>query len=50
MSQQTLTAIIGGGPAGLATAAHLASQNFPAKLYEADPAVGADSDGVKVAS
>lgn len=33
-------AVIGGGPVGLAAAAHLLARNLPVKLYEAGPAVG----------
>lgn len=33
-------AVIGGGPVGLAAAAHLASRGLPVKLYEAGPQVG----------
>jgi hypothetical protein len=35
-------AIIGGGPVGLAAAAHLVARNVPVKLYEAGPKVGAN--------
>jgi 2-polyprenyl-6-methoxyphenol hydroxylase-like FAD-dependent oxidoreductase len=35
-------AVIGGGPVGLAAAAHLIARNLPAKVYEAGPAVGAN--------
>ncbi|WP_137390207.1 NAD(P)-binding protein [Rhodoligotrophos defluvii] len=35
-------AVIGGGPVGLAAAAHLLSRNLPVKLYEAGSAVGAN--------
>jgi thioredoxin reductase len=35
-------AIIGGGPVGLAAAAHLVARNLRVKLYEAGPAVGAN--------
>lgn len=35
-------AIIGGGPVGLAAAAHLISRNLPVKLYEAGPAIAAN--------
>jgi hypothetical protein len=35
-------AVIGGGPVGLAAAAHLASRGVPVKLYEAHPVVGAN--------
>jgi 2-polyprenyl-6-methoxyphenol hydroxylase-like FAD-dependent oxidoreductase len=35
-------AVIGGGPVGLAAAAHLIARNLPVKLYEAGPAVGAN--------
>lgn len=34
-------AVIGGGPVGLAAAAHLVSRGVPVKLYEGGPAVGA---------
>ena len=33
-------AVIGGGPVGLAAAAHLVSRNVPVKVYEAGPVVG----------
>ena len=33
-------AVIGGGPVGLAAAAHLLSRGLPVKIYEAGPAVG----------
>lgn len=33
-------AIIGGGPVGLAAAAHLAKRNIPFKLFEAGISVG----------
>lgn len=35
-------AVIGGGPVGLAAAAHLVTRGLPVKLYEAGPAVGAN--------
>ena len=35
-------AVIGGGPVGLAAAAHLIARGLPVKLYEAGPAVGAN--------
>lgn len=35
-------AIIGGGPVGLAAAAHLVARNLPVKLHEAGPSVGAN--------
>ena len=35
-------AVIGGGPVGLAAAAHLIAHNLPVKVYEAGPAVGAN--------
>lgn len=35
-------AVIGGGPVGLAAAAHLVARNVPVKLYEAGPAIGAN--------
>ncbi|APF36470.1 flavoprotein [Chelatococcus daeguensis] len=42
MSIETLpVAIIGGGPVGLAAAAHLIARAVPVKLYEAGPTVGA---------
>ena len=41
-SQEALpVAVIGGGPVGLAAAAHLVERGVPVKLYEAGPAVGA---------
>ncbi len=35
-------AVIGGGPVGLAAAAHLIARSVPVKLYEAGPAIGAN--------
>ena len=35
-------AVVGGGPVGLAAAAHLVARGVPAKLYEAGPAIGAN--------
>jgi NADPH-dependent 2,4-dienoyl-CoA reductase/sulfur reductase-like enzyme len=35
-------AVIGGGPIGLAAAAHLIARRLPVKVYEAGPAVGAN--------
>src|SRR5471032_1959936 len=35
-------AVIGGGPVGLAAAAHLIARGLPVKLYEAGDAVGAN--------
>src|ERR1700677_3439433 len=35
-------AVIGGGPVGLAAAAHLIARGLPVKLYEADGAIGAN--------
>lgn len=35
-------AVIGGGPIGLAAAAHLIARNLPVKLYEAGPSVGSN--------
>jgi thioredoxin reductase len=35
-------AVIGGGPVGLAAAAHLVSRNLPVKLYEAGAAIAAN--------
>ena len=35
-------AVIGGGPVGLAAAAHLIARGLPVKLYEAGPAIGAN--------
>ena len=34
--------MIGGGPVGLAAAAHLIARGLPVKVYEAGPAVGAN--------
>lgn len=49
MSSQAMeslpVAVIGGGPVGLAAAAHLVSRDLPVKLYEAGPAVGANMRG-----
>lgn len=44
-------AVIGGGPVGLAAAAHLVGRGVPVKLYEAGPQIGAnirDWDHVRV--
>ena len=38
--QQHPVAVIGGGPVGLAAAAHLVARGLPVKVYEAGPAVG----------
>ena len=35
-------AVIGGGPVGLAAAAHLVARNLPVKVYEAGPSIGAN--------
>ena len=35
-------AVIGGGPVGLAAAAHLIARGLPVKIYEAGPAVGSN--------
>ena len=35
-------AVIGGGPVGLAAAAHLIARGLPVKVYEAGPAVGSN--------
>ena len=35
-------AVIGGGPVGLAAAAHLIARGLPAKVYEAGPQVGSN--------
>ena len=35
-------AVIGGGPVGLAAAAHLIARGLPVKVYEAGPTIGAD--------
>jgi thioredoxin reductase len=35
-------AVVGGGPVGLAAAAHLIARGLPVRLYEAGPAVGAN--------
>ena len=35
-------AVIGGGPVGLAAAAHLLARGLPVKVYEAGPAVGSN--------
>ena len=35
-------AVIGGGPVGLAAAAHLLSRGLPVKVYESGPAVGSN--------
>ena len=35
-------AVIGGGPVGLAAAAHLIARGLPVKLYEAGDAIGAN--------
>jgi 2-polyprenyl-6-methoxyphenol hydroxylase-like FAD-dependent oxidoreductase len=46
MSQTALDslpiAVIGGGPVGLAAAAHLLARKLPVKLYEAGAVVGAN--------
>ena len=40
--QSLPVAVIGGGPVGLAAAAHLLARGLPVKLYEAGPAVGSN--------
>ena len=40
--QEFPIAVIGGGPVGLAAAAHLIARGLPVKLYEAGPRVGAN--------
>src|SRR5215472_11433221 len=35
-------AVIGGGPVGLATAAHLAARKLPVKVYEAGPKIASN--------
>jgi 2-polyprenyl-6-methoxyphenol hydroxylase-like FAD-dependent oxidoreductase len=35
-------AVIGGGPVGLAAAAHLIARSLPVKVYESGPSVGAN--------
>src|SRR5271166_5720153 len=35
-------AVIGGGPVGLAAAAHLVARGLPVKVYEAGPAIGSN--------
>ena len=40
--QDLPVAVIGGGPVGLAAAAHLIGRGLPVKVYEAGPAVGAN--------
>lgn len=46
MTKQALeslpVAVIGGGPVGLAAAAHLVGRGVPVKLYEAGPAIGSN--------
>src|ERR1700734_1048205 len=39
-SEPLPVAVIGGGPVGLAAAAHLLARGVPVKVYEAGPAVG----------
>lgn len=41
-SEDLPVAVIGGGPVGLAAAAHLIARGQPVKLYETGPAVGAN--------
>jgi hypothetical protein len=38
--QRLPVAVIGGGPVGLAAAAHLVARGLPVKVYEAGPAIG----------
>ena len=40
--QSLPVAVIGGGPVGLAAAAHLLARGLPVKVYEAGPAVGSN--------
>ena len=40
--QHLPVAVIGGGPVGLAAAAHLIARGLPVKVYEAGPAVGSN--------
>ncbi len=40
--QSLPVAVIGGGPVGLAAAAHLIARGLPVKVYEAGPAVGSN--------
>ena len=41
-SESLAVAVIGGGPVGLAAAAHLLARGVPVKVYEAGPAVGSN--------
>lgn len=41
-SEPLAVAVIGGGPVGLAAAAHLLARGVPVKVYEAGPAVGSN--------
>jgi NAD(P)-binding Rossmann-like domain len=41
-TQHLPVAVIGGGPVGLAAAAHLIARGLPVKVYEAGPAVGSN--------
>lgn len=41
-SRSLPVAVIGGGPVGLAAAAHLISRGLPVKVYEAGPSVGSN--------
>ena len=41
-SESLAVAVIGGGPVGLAAAAHLLARGLPVKVYEAGPAVGSN--------
>src|ERR1700678_84626 len=41
-SEPLAVAVIGGGPVGLAAAAHLLARGVPVKVYEAGPAIGSN--------
>ena len=41
MSDDLPVAVIGGGPVGLAAAAHLLARNIPVRLYEAGETIAA---------